>query len=142
MASPFHTKLHTNQNAAALCVRHQEPMTESTVLDQLVGEQLSAVTFVQDYLQLWFDGPGLNITNPLTVSSEDGQIASWEEGFRDLLCGQIAKIVSSVVWTEGEAIEIVFTDKSSLSVSLRPDDYRGPEAIYGHGFKGDVGIVA
>jgi len=117
-------------------------MSESTVLDQLVGEQLSAVTFVQDYLQLWFDGPGLNITNPLTVSSENGQIVSWEKGFRDLLCGQIAKIVSSVVWTEGVAIEIFFTDESSLSVSLRSDDYCGPEAIYGHGFKGDVEIVA
>ena len=33
----------------------------SAMLDQLRGEQLSAVTFVQDYLQLWFDGPGFNV---------------------------------------------------------------------------------
>ena len=117
-------------------------MTETTVLNELVGEQLSAVTFVQDYLQLWFDGPGLNVTNPLTVSSENRQITSWGNGFRDLLCGQITKRVSSVVWTEGEALEIIFADESSLSVSLRPDDYIGPEAIFGHGFKGGVGIIA
>jgi len=28
-------------------------------LDRLIGEQLSAVQFIQDYLQLHFDGQGL-----------------------------------------------------------------------------------
>lgn len=117
-------------------------MSESDILNELIGEKLSAVTFVQDYLQLWFDGPGLNVMNPITVLAENRQIASWEKGFRDLLCGQIAKTISSVVWNEGEGFELTFSDESILSVSLKPDDYSGPEAVYGHGFTGGVTIVA
>ena len=39
----------------------------ASLFAELHGRQLSAITFVQDYLQLWFDGPGINVTNPLTV---------------------------------------------------------------------------
>ena len=49
--------------------------TSSRLFEELRGEQLSAVTFVQDYLQLWFDGPGINVTNPLTVESAAEKIA-------------------------------------------------------------------
>jgi hypothetical protein len=37
---------------------HQEVQT----LSRIVGEQLSAVVFVQDYLQLQFDGPTLTLS--------------------------------------------------------------------------------
>jgi hypothetical protein len=29
---------------------------DASPLDELIGQQLSAVAFVQDYVQLWFDG--------------------------------------------------------------------------------------
>ena len=58
----------------------------TNIFAELHGEQLSSVTFVQDYLQLFFDGPGINVMNPLTVESAGRMITSWEPGFRDLLC--------------------------------------------------------
>jgi hypothetical protein len=64
-------------------------MTDSglrELFDELRGEQLSAVTFVQDYLQLWFDGRCINVTNPLEVASGDRRLVSREPGFQDLLC--------------------------------------------------------
>jgi hypothetical protein len=111
------------------------------LFEELRGEQLSAVTFVQDYLQLWFDGPGVNVMNPLTVITASATITSWNQGFRDLLCGQIAKIVSRVERQGGEALTIRFEDGSALSISLRENDYRCAEAYYAHGFKGNAWLV-
>src|SRR5438105_997105 len=75
---------------------HMIDKAQSALFEQLRGEQLSSVAFVQDYLQLFFDGPGINVTNPLTVESAAEKITSWQSGFRDLLCAQIAKIVDAV----------------------------------------------
>ena len=111
------------------------------MFEQLRGEQLSAVTFVQDYLQLWFDGPGINVMNPLTVSSGQTSVTSWQPGFRDALCAQIAKIITSVEIRDGEAFVIRFEDDSHVSVSLREQDYTSPEAIYAHGFRDDAMFV-
>src|SRR4051812_28048817 len=104
------------------------------IVEQLRGEQLSAVTFVQNYLQLWFDGPGINVINPLTVQKGQSSVTSWEPGFRDVLCSQIAKIVATVECRDGEAFVIRFEDGSQLSISLREQDYTTPEALYAHGF--------
>jgi hypothetical protein len=113
----------------------------SSLFDELRGCQLSAVTFVQDYLQLWFDGPGINVTNPLTIESDGRKIKSWNVGFRDLLCGQIGKKVENVTCKRGESFVMEFVDGSELTVSLNPDDYRSAEAIYAHDFKGHAWTV-
>ena len=105
------------------------------LFDELRGEVLSAVTFVQDYLQLAFDGPGISVFNPLTVATAEGAITSWGPGFRDRLCGQIAKVVEGVEVREGEALVVRFADGSTITVSLRAEDYEGPEAIHAGGFR-------
>ena len=109
--------------------------------DELQGEQLSVVTFVQDYFQLWFDGPCINVTNPLTVRTSGAAVTSWQPGFRDLWCGQIAKIVASVEHRQGEALKVKFEDESVISISLRKEDYDSPEAYYAHGFKKNAWMV-
>lgn len=111
------------------------------MFEQLRGEQLSAITFVQDYLQLWFNGPGINVTNPLTVQSRQTSVTSWQPGFRDALCAQIAKIVDSVEFRDGEAFVLRFEDGSLLTVSLREQDYTSPEAIFAHGFRDNEWFV-
>jgi len=104
------------------------------LFDELIGEQLSAVTFVQDYFQLWFDGPGINVTNPTTIKQGDKVIISWSEGFRDSICAQITKVVTKVELKENVHFRVVFRDNSFISVSLKLSDYNSPEAIYAHGF--------
>ena len=116
--------------------------TPTGLFEQLYGEHLSAVTFVQDYLQLWFDGPGINVTNPLTVQTGGVSATSWQPGFRDALCSQIAKIVAAVEYRAGEAFIIRFEDGSQLSISLREQDYTTPEALYVHGLRDDARFVA
>src|SRR5690348_10660052 len=111
-----------------------------TVLQQLRGEQLSAVTFVQDYLQLDFDGAGFSIFTPVSVDRGDAVARSGDENFRNALCEQISKRVEDVTLKAGEALAITFEDASLVSISLRSEHYSGPEAFTAHGF-GDLTIV-
>src|SRR5690242_3820035 len=107
-----------------------EPKPPEALFAELHGEQLSAVTFVQDYLQLWFDGPCINVTSPLTVEDGGAFVTSWSAGFRDLLCAQIAKKVDRVEFRPGQALLVHFTDGARLTVSLRSEDYSSAEAFY------------
>lgn len=97
-------------------------------LGPLRGEQLSAVTFVADYVQLWFDGPCLSAYS-LPVVSAGGISYHWgEPGYRDALCGCIGKTVDDAGVVEGQHIRLDLSDGASIEISLRPEDYEGPEA--------------
>ena len=103
--------------------------TEADLSRQIVGEQLSGVTFVMDYLQLQFNPPPIiSVYTPVTVSSNGKAWSSGDDQFRNRLCEQITKIVKSVVIRDGEAFLITFEDGSTVSLSLKPSDYVGPEA--------------
>lgn len=94
----------------------------------LEGAQLSAITFVQDYVQFHFDGPVLTaITTPnLHINN---QILTWKMSeYRNCLCGQIGKIVKRASSVDGEELRIEFTEGSDISISLKESDYRGAEA--------------
>ena len=74
-------------------VNMQGEQTEEKSLQVIVGEQLSAVTFVQDYVQLHFDGPRLTVFSHAVVISGDKTFHWGKPGFRDALCNSIAKKV-------------------------------------------------
>jgi hypothetical protein len=50
------------------------------------------------------------------------------QGYRDGLCSEIGIEVASVRVTDDE-LSIEFVNSSAISVSLRDEDYCGPEAI-------------
>ena len=100
---------------------------------RLEGEHLISVHFLQHYLQLHFEESLLNIYTPVTVSAVGTATRNDTDGFRDGLCGQIAKRVEAVSLVPSEALIIAFEDGSQLSISLRPDDYAGPEAVEARG---------
>ena len=109
-------------------------MQKYKALIEIEGEQLSSVEFVQDYLQLRFDGPTLNITNPIIVSTSEQKVRTGEDQFRNKLCKQIAKIVEKVSITEGKSLDIFFDDQSKISVLIASEDYDSPEGVYFHNF--------
>jgi hypothetical protein len=98
------------------------------VLQDLQGRQLGAVVFVQDYLQLQFDGSTLTITT-WPVVHRDGEAAYGEPGYRDALCGCIAKVVEVADVVERDRFRIVFDDGSKLIISLKDADRVDPEAV-------------
>jgi hypothetical protein len=97
---------------------------------QIVGEQLSGVTFVMDYLQLQFNPPPtINAYTPVTVTCGGSTFMSGDDQFRNRLCDQITKTVKAVIVKEAEAFVITFEDASVISISLLASDYVGPEAL-------------
>lgn len=105
--------------------------------DSIVGQELSAVEFVQDYLQLRFDGPVLTLFEWPDLFLDEGSYAFGEPEYRNILCAQIAQTVSAASLVEGEAMEIEFENGVILRASLRMEDVAGPEA--GHFASGDDG---
>ena len=98
-------------------------------LQVLVGKQLSSVEFVQDYVQLRFDGPVLTALVWPVVSSDGRKLRYGEAEFRDVLCQRIGLTVTKVEHSPDEALEIDFEDDSAITVSLREADYVAAEAL-------------
>jgi hypothetical protein len=113
-----------------------EEKDKPNFLTVIQGRQLSAVVFVQDYVQLQFDGPGLSAyTLPVVVFGER-HLEPGSPGYRDGLCGQITKRVRRAYLEEGRRFQIDFEDGSAIVISLRTEDRHGPEAIWFHSGRG------
>jgi len=119
--------------------------TESDALGELVGAELSAVTFVRDYLQLQFDSPSsapiLNAYTPVTVRSGSREAIIGDDAFPALIVAQINKQVTQAQVFPGEAVEIGLTDGSRILISLRAQDYVGAEAINLRGRDGNLLVM-
>ena len=107
----------------------QKEQSEEKSLQMIIGAQLSAVTFVQDYVQLHFDGPRLTVfSHPVVIRGD--QTFHWgKPGFRDALCNSIAKKVTKAQIAYGESIAIAFVDGSVIKIPLKDEDYVGAEAV-------------
>ena len=113
---------------------------KSNDFNELLGEDLSGVTFVRDYIQLQFNPPPiLNAYTPVTVSAGGRSATLGDEAFANMIIGQINKYVKSVDVQPDVVIAIHFEDTSIVSISLRPSDYRGAEAI--NLFKRNKGLL-
>ncbi len=109
---------------------------------ELIGEDLSGITFVRDYLQLQFNPPMmLNAYTPVTVRCGEGSATSGEKRFPNLLLAQLNKYVRAVEFTPEEALAIIFDDGSRIAVSLRLADYDGPEALNFFGKNNEIVVV-
>ena len=97
-------------------------------LKVLEGSKLSSVEFVQDYVQLRFDGPTLTAITPPRIRVLDELLEWGRQGYRDALCDRIGKLVSHASTIPEQEIKIEFEDGASISISLHPGDYRAAEA--------------
>lgn len=99
-------------------------------IEKIIGQPLGSVEFVQDYVQLRFDGPALTaFTWPMLHVA--GMTFRFDEpGYRDRLCGWIGHRVLATAFREAEVLSIRFDDGAEMSISLRPEDRQGPEAGY------------
>jgi hypothetical protein len=106
----------------------------SATSNAVIGATLVAVTFVWDYIQLQFEAAQLTDGARLTahtlpqVELADRCWRSGDDGWRDSLCARIGVAVTSVSWA-GQQLRFGFADGAVISVSLKDEDYRGPEAF-------------
>jgi hypothetical protein len=86
------------------------------------------VAFVLDYWQLRFNGPAINVMT--RIEMRDGKLTAGDAdfGFRARMDRQIGKTVDSVTVSD-TALTLTFEDRSTILISLRADDYHGPEGV-------------
>ena len=95
----------------------------------LVGEQLNAVTFVMDYVQVHFNGPTLTFLVPVYVRVPEHQLVFPGPGGRDALCELIGAEVASVQAND-DIIDVEFRDGRRLRAPLAEEHRSGPEAAH------------
>lgn len=87
----------------------------------LEDQAISAVCFVQDYVELIFDGPIIRyLCNPRILI--DGKSVRFpEEGSRDTLCRLIGDVVKRIYLVQGSYFSIEMISGAEISIRLDED---------------------
>jgi len=101
----------------------------SAEIANLVGKRLSAVVFVQDYLQLQFDGDMLTVLAWPSIIHGQTELRVGEAGYRDVLCERITTAVTSVEFVPEKLLGIVFSDGATIVVPIDLENHEGPEVV-------------
>jgi hypothetical protein len=80
----------------------------------IVGERLSAVSFVLGYIQLAFDGPSFTVLSPIQVQTPNSTARAGENGFRDGLCEAIGHRSCPFAWCKSRC-------SNTISGRVQPD---------------------
>jgi hypothetical protein len=110
-------------------------MTATELLEQLVGQDLSGVVFVRDYLQFQFNPPPtLNVYSRCVINSGGNRLTFGEPPFANAAIAQIGKYVTRAVESE-QALVLWFADGSSVEIPISDGSFQGPEAsaLFGAG---------
>ncbi len=114
------------------------PMPCGHLLSPLVGEQLSSITFVMDYLQIHFNQHRFNAYAWPVVWANNQRYAYGEAGYRDAICSLIAKSVTrfeeyldaGLVFEFGDSysLEIPISDPTGKMVEVA--EYHRPDGVW------------
>jgi hypothetical protein len=97
-------------------------------ISAIEGEDLKAVEFVEDYLQLRFGEPLLKLYEWPHVLLTDFSVAFGEPEYRNALCAQIGETVATAVLEQDDALTVEFGNGVVFGLSLREEDKDGPES--------------
>jgi len=101
---------------------------ESSILKGLETQQLSAVVFIQDYVQLQFDGHCLTAYAWPIIRDGARALSHTTPGYRDALCGLIGYVVEKATEDPLDKLTLYFINGITIEVSLKESDREGPEA--------------
>jgi hypothetical protein len=136
----FINKNFTQLNMREIPLGERKSTSLPCPLEDVVGEYLSDVTFVMDYLQLRFCGAAFSFYNWPVVILANRRLEFGEPGYRDALCGLIAKAVQSIDVFLDTGLTFKFQGGETMTVSLRaPAGSNLPEvAEYSSGKKSGI----
>jgi hypothetical protein len=97
-------------------------------ISEIVGEELVAVEFVQDFLQLRFDAPALTFYAWPHILLSEFSIAYGEPEYRNALCSLIGEKVEDATLDEGDSLTVKFENETVIALSLREEDLDVPQA--------------
>lgn len=96
----------------------------------LVGQDVDAVSFVRDYVEVRID---YSIVRALTAPSGTIDGIAWrlgDDGAADVMRRYIGRTVAQVEVSEDQRIMLTFDRDTWLEISLRPERRLGPEAAH------------
>lgn len=104
--------------------------TGQDLLNQLLVEDLSGVTFVRNYIQLQFNPPPtINVYPKCSVVSGGKRVTFGETAFANAVIGKIGRQVATVTQTTDSILVIGFDDGSSIEIPFGDEAFEGPEAF-------------
>lgn len=96
----------------------------------LVGEELNAVCFVMDYVELHFNGPILRALTSVSITrGERGWVVPGPGG-RDALCDLIGATVTALDVRDDVAITVGLDSGYVIRIPLDARSRSGPEAAH------------
>ena len=105
-------------------------MATNKELEILIGETISAVCFVQDYVELHFNGPILRCLTPPLIFAGNTKKRFGDPGSRDLLCSLIGSEVKEVAVEDDIAITLILDAGNIISVPLDEASRESYEAAH------------
>jgi hypothetical protein len=106
-------------------------------LTPLVGEELSSVEFIRDYVSLHFDGPRIDVLAQVIVNVGGRSWRVGDSGWRDALCSAISQTLARVSTTQ-EWVTLNFEGGTDIRVGIVPESDEQPEAAIFHASNGDM----
>jgi len=108
----------------------EDEMSDSCqdLLASLIGKQMTAVSFVLDYINFQFEDAFLTALSLPYVQANQGKLSYGAAGYRDMLCERISHKVTAASEIEEQEIRITFDDGSVIAIPLGLEEYRGVEA--------------
>jgi hypothetical protein len=104
--------------------------------DAIIGQELSAVCFIRDYMRFEFDPPPMiDVFSKICVVTPKGSAEQCDGDFANMVIGLIGSVVSAVDVEADEQLRIGLSNGTWILISLRPADYSA-EAVVMHGFEG------
>ena len=97
-------------------------------ISAIEGEELKAVEFVEDYLQLRFGEPLLKLYDWPHILLTDFSVAFGEPEYRNALCAEIGETVEKAMLEEDDALTIEFANGIVFALSLREEDVDSPQS--------------
>ena len=95
-------------------------------ISNLVGEELKAVCFIEDYVEFSFGDSKLTLYSWPYVLLPDFSVAHGEPEYRNALCAQIGEEVKQAALEEGSAVTVELANGVVLGLSLREEDVDAP----------------
>jgi hypothetical protein len=96
----------------------------------LVGDQVDAVCFVMDYVELLFNGPILRALTTVEVTREGQRWVFPEPGSRDALCRLIGATLVEIEIDDDRSAVLRFDSGEVVVVPLTEESRLGPEAMH------------
>jgi hypothetical protein len=96
-------------------------------ISAIEGEELRAVAFIEEYLELRFGSSLLTLYAWPYVMHTEYSLAFGEPEYRNALCVEIGEQVSAASLEEGSALTIEFGNGVVFGLSLREEDLDRPQ---------------